>query len=126
MFPPLNPESGKKIRSRPHLLLKVRDGWVWEKKTDSFVSKDEEGVCLAKALPKRAKIQPRVPQANREATNRHEQELTRYYNVILSEQDDAKELAEVLRGMDFAEKVELPVDPSLPGAAPLSGQSPRK
>ena len=118
MFPPLDPKSGKKIRSRPHVILKVRDGWVWEKKTVSFASK-AESVCLAKILPQRARVERRVPLANEDAINKHERELTRYYNVLLAKEGDVKELVEILRGMDFTEKVELPVDPSLP-AAPLA------
>ena len=122
MFPPLKP-AWKTVKSRPHLILKVGDGWQWDESAVAFVSEDEESVSLKKKLPKKATIVPRVPSAKRTARSKDERDLSRYYNVLLTKKDDMKKLAKALEKLNCTEKVEFPVDPSLPQPKPKQNRS---
>lgn len=122
MFPPLKPK-GKTVKSRPHLILKVGDGWQWDESAVAFVSEDDESVSLKKELPKKATIVPRVPSAKRTARSKDERDLSRYYNVLLTREDDMKKLAKALEKLDCTENVELPVDPSVPHPKPKQKRS---
>ncbi len=118
MLPSMNPKSQKPVKSRPHLILKVRDGWRFDESAVAFVSDDEQ-IALKKTLPKKSSVEPRVPTAKPSAKNKAERELSRYFNVLLSRKDDLKKLAGQLEKLECTEKVDFPVEVSLPA---VSGQ----
>ena len=116
MLPSMNPKSQKPVKSRPHLILKVRDGWRFDESAVAFVS-DNEQIALQKTLPKKSSVEPRVPTAKPTAKNKSERELSRYFNVLLSTKDDLKKLAGELEKLKCTEKVDFPVEVSLPAMA---------
>lgn len=117
MFPSMDPQASN-IKSKPHLVLKVLEGWHWDEKKTAFLSADNDVVELQTLLPKQASIVLRIPTASPNSDSKHERELSRYYNLMLNDEKKLQELKTRLEPMSCIESVSVPVDPSLPNPNP--------
>ncbi len=117
MFASMGPESKKRVKTRPHLVVRIRNGWRFDEKKSQFVSKQEQRVETKADLPPRSCVEYRIPQlakAARESLTKDETNLLRYFNVILPSGSDPLEYLKIIKEWPCIEDVQLPPEISLP------------
>ena len=117
MLPSMGPESKKRAKTKPHLIMRVKKGWHFDEETYQFIS--DQGQCVeTKAdLPARTRLEYRVPQLVRTGTNllsKDEADLLRYFNIMLPPGSDPSEYLVIVKKWPCVEDLHLPPEVSLP------------
>ncbi len=117
MFPSMRPESRKPVKTKPHLVIRIKEGWRFDQKTNQFVSEEGQRLFVKTDLPSRSHVQYRIPQlakASEDSLTKNEANLRRYFNVILPGSTDPSDYIEVVKNWPCVEDVQLPPEVSLP------------
>ena len=117
MIPSMGPESRKRVKTRPHLVVRIRDGWRFDEKKSQFVSRQEQRVETKADLPPQSRVEYRIPQlaeASRSSLSKDEADLLRYFNVILPSGSDPSDYRKVVEQWPCVEDVQLPPEVGLP------------
>ena len=117
MIPSMGPESRKRVKTKPHLIVRIRDGWRFDETTSQFVGGQELRVETKADLPPRSRVEYRVPKlakANIRSLSKDELDLLRYFNVILPAGSDPSDYLKIVGKWSCVEDVQLPPEVSLP------------
>jgi hypothetical protein len=117
VLPSMGPESGKRVKTRPHLVVRIRDGWHFDEKKSQFVSEQQQCVETKADLPPRSRVEYRIPhlaKAARGSLSDDEADLLRYFNVILPSGSDPSNYRKVVKRWPCVEDVQLPPEIGLP------------
>ena len=117
MLPSMGPESRKRVKTRPHLVVRIRDGWRFDEKKSQFVSEQQQCVETKADLPPRSRVEYRIPhlaKATRDSLSNDEAVLLRYFNVILPSGSDPSDYRKVVKQWPCVEDVQLPPEIGLP------------
>jgi hypothetical protein len=101
----------------PHLDVRLKPGWRFDRRTSALVAEAHDSVSLRSVLPAGAKVVPMVePLAKSKSRNLSEDEslLARYVQVVLRSADDSADVAAALRGLDAVDTVSIPPQLGLP------------
>jgi hypothetical protein len=103
---------------KPHIVVKLKPGWAFDPSRRVFVSQDGDLVRPQRDLPKGSRIVPMVPELNREpreALSTAEEELSRYFQVILPKGEDASAALAAASHWPSIAEASMPPKVSLPG-----------
>lgn len=117
MFASMGPESKRRIKTRPHLVVRIRDGWRFDEEKSEFVSGQGQRVETKADLPPRSRVEYRIPQlakAARKSLSKDEADMLRYFNVILPSGSDPLDYQKIVEQWPCVEDVQLPPESSLP------------
>jgi len=117
MFPSMDAQSSKVIKTKPHLVIRIKEGWRFDEKTNQFVSEEGQRVETKGDLPPRSSVEYRVPQpakARRASLSKDEERMARYFNVILPPGSDPSDYLKVVLKWPCVEDVQLPPEVGLP------------
>jgi hypothetical protein len=117
VIPSMGPESRKRVKTRPHLVVRIRDGWRFDEKKSQFVSKQKRVVETKADLPLRSHVEYRIPQlaeASKNSLSKDEADLLRYFNVVLPSGSDPSDYRKVVEQWPCVEDVQLPPEVDLP------------
>lgn len=117
MLPSMEPRPSKPIKTTPHLVVKVNEGWQYDDNASEFVSEVGERVSTEPVLPAESRVVRRVPQFAVSPKSDAERDLARYFNVLLPGRSDPTRLAGMLRKLKCIERVDLPPEVGLPETA---------
>ncbi len=123
MFPSMGPESRKHVKTKPHLVIRIKEGWRFDEKGNLFVC-GQRRIDVKADLPPASRVEYRTPQlagARRSALSPHEADLLRYFNVILPSGSDPSDYLKIARKWQCVDKAELPPKA---GLADQAGQTP--
>ena len=101
----------------PHLDVRLKAGWRFDRRRRSLVSMADKPVSLRGLLPSGTKIVPMAPSladADPKSLSEDEQLLARYLQVVLPEGADPTDLAAALHDLDGMELVSTPPRIGLP------------
>ena len=101
----------------PHLEVRLKPGWRFDRRRRALVSKEDQSVRLRELLPSGTTITPMVPtlaDADPESLSEDEQLLARYLQVVLPCGTDPTNLVAALRDLDGLELVSSPPRLGLP------------
>ena len=109
--------SGGPLNLRPHLVVKLKRGWLFDSVRRVFLS--ETGIKFsAKAdLPGRSRIvyiSPDLANQSQEKLLKDERNLSRYLQIIFPKGTNPKEYLDVIGHWKCVERVRLPPEISLP------------
>ncbi len=109
---------GKGFRvGKPHLVVKLKGGWLFDSDRRRFVSADGRQFSPVKDLPKRTRIvymTPMLARKSLKSLSKEEKELVRYVQVILPKGQDPSAYLVRVREWECVADVNLPPDLSLP------------
>ncbi len=117
MFPSMGPESRNRPKTKPHLVIRIKEGWRFDEEQNLFVSA-EQSIDVKADLPPRSRVEYRTPQlaeANRSSLSADEADLLRYFSVILPSGSRPSDYFKLVKKWPCVEKAELPPEVSLPG-----------
>jgi hypothetical protein len=117
MLPSMGPESRKRVKTKPHLVIRIKEGWCFEEKTGCFVSEEEQHVETKADLPPRSHVEYRIPKPAKAALrslSKEEADLLRYFNLILPSDSDPSDYIKVVKKWPCVEEVQLPPEVGLP------------
>jgi hypothetical protein len=103
----------------PHLDVRLKSGWRFDRKRRAFVSADGGATSLKKLLPTGAKVVAKVPalaDADPADLSDDEKTLASYFQVVLSSAADVADAAKALRTAEGVENVTAPPRVGLPNA----------
>jgi hypothetical protein len=101
----------------PHLEVRLKPGWRFDRRRRALVSEADQLVRLRSLLPTSTKITPMVPSladADPASLSEDEQQLARYLQVVLPPGTDPTDLVATLRDLDGLESVSTPPRMGLP------------
>jgi hypothetical protein len=101
----------------PHLDVRLKSGWRFDRKRRAFVSADGDATSLRKLLPTGAKVVPMAPSladADPADLSDDEKALASYFQVVLPSADEAADTAKALRDAEGVENVTDPPRIGLP------------
>jgi hypothetical protein len=113
----MGPESKRRAKTRPHLVVRIRDGWRFDEKKSQFVSEQRQHVKAKADLPPGSRVEYHIPQlakASRGSLSQNETDLLRYFNVILPSGSDPLDYQKIVKKWPCVEDVQLPPELSLP------------
>jgi hypothetical protein len=113
----MGPESHRRPKTKPHLVIRIKEGWEFDEKKNAFVS-GRQSINVNADLPPRSRIAYRIPslaKAGRSPLNREEADLLRYFNILLPSGARPADYLKIVQKWPFVEKAELPPEVSLPG-----------
>jgi hypothetical protein len=116
MFPSMGTESPSRPKTKPHLVIRIKEGWGFDEKKNLFFS-TEQSIDVKADLPPRSRIEYRTPQlagARRNTLSMEEADLLHYFNVILPSSFRPSDYLKIVKKWPFVEKAELPPEVSLP------------
>jgi hypothetical protein len=115
---------GTEPSARPHVVVKLKPGWTFNPGRRVFVSRDGMLVRPQPDLPNGSRIVPmavdlaRTPRAGLSAA---EEELSRYYQIILPKGSDAAAVRTAASHWASIADASMPPRISLPGTGKLPG-----
>lgn len=117
MLPSMGPESKKRAKTKPHLIIRVKKGWHFDEETYQFVS--DEGQCVETKtdLPEGTQLEYRVPElarASQDLLSKDEADLRRYFNIMLPPGSNPPEYLVIVKKWSCVEDLQLPPEVSLP------------
>ena len=117
MFATMGPGSSKPVKTKPHLVIRIKEGWRFEDKANQFVSEDGQRISTQTDLPSRSQVKYRIPQlanSRKGRLTKDEENLRRYFNVILPANRDPSEYMMIIKSWPCVEDVQLPPEIGLP------------
>jgi len=114
MWPPVKAKPGA---AKPHLVVKLKAGYMLDLKGDRFVSGEGRSFSPGRALPKGSKIVAMIPALTRVAPGKlseNEANLARYVHIILPKSKDPAEYLAAVKKWECVEEARLPPQISLP------------
>ena len=117
MLPSMDPESKKRVKTKPHLIIRIKKGWHFDEETHRFVSDQGQYLETKADLPARTRLEYRVPQLVRTSTNllsKDEADLLRYINIMLPPGSNPPEYTVIVKKWACVEDLQLPPEVSLP------------
>jgi len=118
MLPSMGPESRKRVKTKPHLIIRIKEEWHFDEKAKQFVSEDGRRVDVKANLPSRSHVEYRVPKlakARKGTLSKDEANMLRYFNVMLPAGSDPSQYLEVVKKWPCVKKADPPRDVRLPG-----------
>jgi len=103
---------------KPHIVVKLKPGWAFDPSRRAFVSQDGDVVRPQRDLPKGSRIVPMAPELTREpraTLSTAEEELSRYFQVILPKGENASAARDAASHWPSTAEVSMPPKVSLPG-----------
>lgn len=116
MLPSMGPESRKRPKTKPHLVIRIKEGWRFDEEENLFVSTERQ-VDVKADLPPRSRVEYRLPQlarARRSSLNTHELDLLRYFNVMLPAGSCPSDYVKIVEKCPCVEWAEEPPEVDLP------------
>lgn len=101
----------------PHLEVRLKPGWRFDRRRRALVSEEHQSVRLRGLLPSGTTITPMVSSladADPESLSEDERLLARYLQVVLPSGTDPTDLVAALRDLDGLESVSIPPRIGLP------------
>ena len=92
----------------PHLDVRLKSGWRFDRRRRALVSETGKAISLRRLLPAGTKIGPMAPSlVDADPQNLSDEEclLARYLQVVLPSETDPNALAPILRRLDQVESV---------------------
>ncbi len=117
MFPSMGPESRNRPKTKPHLVIRIKEGWGFDEKKNLFVSA-EQSIDVKADLPPRSRVEYRIPHlagARRSSLSTEEVDLLHYFNIMLPSGSRPSDYLKIVKKWPCVEKAELPPEVSLPG-----------
>jgi len=117
MLPSMGPESKKRVKTKPHLIIRINKGWHFDEKTYQFVSDEGQRVDTKADLPAGTELEYRVPELARtshDLLSKDEMDLLRYFNIMLPPDSNPSEYLETVKKWSCVEDLQLPPEVSLP------------
>lgn len=110
MLPSMGPESRKHVKTKPHFVIKIKEGWRFEEKGNLFVH-GEQRIDVKADLPPTSRVAYLTPQlagARRNNLDANEAELLRYFNIILPAGSAPSDYIKIARNWPCVEMANLP------------------
>jgi hypothetical protein len=107
----------KRVKTKPHLVIRIKVSWRFDPKTSRFLSEGKQSVETRSDLPPHSHVRYRMPQlaaVRKETLGKDEANLARYFNVILPSGSDPSEFVKVVTKWPCVEEVEIPPEVGLP------------
>ena len=117
MCPSMGLESRSRPKTKPHLVIRIKEGWGFDEKQNLFVSA-EQSIDVKTDLPPRSRVEYRIPHlagASRSSLSTEEVDLLHYFNIMLPSGSRPSDYLKIVLKWPFVEKAELPPEVSLPG-----------
>ena len=112
----MGPESRRSPKTKPHLVIRIKEGWRFDEEERLFVSA-ERRVEVQGDLPRGSRIEYRAPQlaeASRSSLRAEELDLLRYFTVMLPSGCRPSDYVELVKRWPCVEYAEVGPEPHLP------------
>jgi len=118
MKPSMGPKKEKQIKTAPHLIIEIKDGWHFDEIKNQFFSDKHQHIEIEKILPPKCKIERRTPQLVKNkklASTEHDIRLIHFFTLLLPHGSDPSDYIEIVNKWSFVENVDPPpLEVSLP------------
>ena len=109
--------SGGPLDMKPHLVIKLKDGWVFDSTQRVFVTATGKKLSPKADLPRQSRIVYMTPDLAKQppdALSKEERNLVKYLQVLLPKGTDPAAYLSVVNRWECVEEVRLPPEISLP------------
>ncbi len=117
MLPTMGPGSNKVPKTKPHLIIRLKKGWYFDEESHYFVSDQGQRIEPKADLPAGSRLEYRVPeliQKSPDIQNKAEEDLLRYFNILLPPGSTPSEWLVIVKKWPCVEELQLTPEVSLP------------
>jgi hypothetical protein len=116
MSPVFRVRRGNIFRGKPHLVVRLKEGWRFDSKQSVFISAVGQTLSATKDLPKGSKVvymSPGLSEADQGSLSEPERDLACYLQIIFPNREDPSAYLGIVKAWDCVAEVRLPPRVSL-------------
>jgi hypothetical protein len=110
-------EFKKRVKTKPHLIIRVKKGWHFDEETYQFVSEQGQRVETKADLPTGTQFKYRVPglvRKSRDLLSNDEADLLRYFDIMLPPGSTPSDWLVIVKKWTCVEDLQVPPEVGLP------------